>query len=57
MAKLTDIKLMVDSFFTDTRISLCRAFLCTHLKKGYFICNLKEVKIDETGVCENFKKE
>ena len=59
MAKLSDIVLRVDEFFTDTRVRACLAVNCKYntLKiEEELGCNLKNIEIIESGVCKSFER-
>ena len=48
-----DLKLRVDSYFTDPRLVLCGSVLCVHNKGGG--CRYSEVSIGNNGECVEYK--
>jgi hypothetical protein len=53
MAKMNDIKIKIDEFFTHTRVRICNNFKCLNYDEKIGNCNLKTVLINEFGVCDN----
>jgi hypothetical protein len=53
MAKASDIKIKVDDFFIETRISNCAFESCLN-RNHYGACNLKKTSIDEHGICTGY---
>lgn len=58
MAKVGDIKIKVDRFFTDTRLNLCSNIECrfNDSKNGDLLCILKKVHIGRNGQCIQSEK-
>ncbi len=55
MAKLGNIHLLIDEFFTDTRMHICENRNCKYHADDGDYCKLKIICIDKTGNCK--KKE
>jgi len=56
MAKMGNIQLKVDPFFTDTRVRICGNPNCKYQAKDGVYCILKIIDIDKQGKCKQFEK-
>ena len=46
-----DIEIKVDRFLTDTRVVVCMNRNCIHMQKDAFLCQFKEIELNENGMC------
>ena len=56
MAKVGDVKIVMDRFITDSRLKVCMARGCLYSQMFDVDCSLKEISIDEFGRCRLFKE-
>jgi len=57
MAKMGDIIMRVDPFFTDTRLHICEVGTdCVHNERATLTCSLKSVQLDSLGCCKYFQR-
>lgn len=55
MAKLGNIYLNINEFFTNTRVKGCLSLYCIYNREDGN-CNLKEIVLDEGGRCKSYQK-
>ena len=55
MAKMSDIKIGIDSWLTNTRIYVCLAD-CSYRDKKNGTCRFKQISLNTDAQCENFKR-
>lgn len=53
MAKMGDIKIIVDDFLTETRLYTCFADCYKNINGE---CQYKKIKISKTGQCEQYEE-
>jgi len=56
MAKMNDLTIRVDDFFTQSRVNYCNTVNCANRKNMEIECNLKEIFIED-GKCHSMIKQ